>query len=96
MATATGVRGLSAAREDLYRLVDQLSAEGRDRAKEVLEALVQRREDPVLLRLAATAIDDEPMSPDARAAIEEGLDDVRGGRVVPWAAIRDRHLHPDR
>lgn len=87
---------MSAAREDLYRLVDQLSGEGRDRAKEVLEALVQKREDPVLLKLATAPVDDEPMTPDERAAVEEGLDDVREGRVLPWAEVRDKLLHPDR
>ena len=92
MAVALEVGTVSVAKEDLYRLVDRLSAKRRARARAVLEALVEEREDPVLLLLATAPVDDELLTPEEEAAIEEGLEDVRQGRVVSWSEIRGKYL----
>lgn len=86
---------MSVAKEELYRLVDRLSANRRERARVVLEALVEEREDPVLLLLATAPDDDEPVTVEEEHAIEVGLEDVREGRVAPWSEIRGRYLKND-
>jgi predicted transcriptional regulator len=96
MALAREVDSVSVAKEDLYRLVDRLSAKRRQRARVVLEALVEEREDPVLLLLATAPADDEPLTPEEEDAIEAGLEDLRQGRVMAWSEVRAKYLKDGR
>lgn len=61
-------------REDLHRLVDRLPTYQEDTARRVLEALILT---------AAVEYDEEPLSSEEEAALEEGLRDIRAGRVKP-------------
>ena len=79
-------------REDLHRLVDRIPDDETERAKEVLEAMAERRADPRLLKLATAPVDDEPLTPEEEAAIAEAMEDVRAGHVRPWEEVRDRYL----
>ncbi|MBI4702178.1 MAG: hypothetical protein HY744_13690 [Deltaproteobacteria bacterium] len=49
-------------------------------------------EDPVLRSLREAPLDDEPETEEERAAIEEGLEDVRAGRLIPHEEVRRRWL----
>lgn len=87
---------MSVAKDELYRLVDRLSAKRRERARVVLEALVEEREDPVLLLLATAPVDDEPLTPDEEVAIQAGLEDLRQGRVASWSEVRGKYFKDGR
>lgn len=87
---------MSVAKEDLYQLVDRPSAKRRQRARVVLEALVEEREGPVLLLLATAPADDEPLTPEEKEALEAGLEDLRQGRVVSWSEVRAKYLKDGR
>lgn len=67
-------------REALHRLVDELPEPDVDTATRVLEAL-RATADPVLRSLLTAPEENEPISDEERAAIEEGMEDIRAGRV---------------
>lgn len=82
-----------------------MMAEGTKHTKRTLQALVDRlpdpraallsrglRGDPGLLSLAFIPEDDEPVTDEERAAVALAEQDVRAGRVLPWADVRDRWL----
>jgi hypothetical protein len=64
-------------RGDLHALVDALPEESIDSAAELL----RRAQDPVVAKLDAAPYDDEPLSEEERAAVEES----RREPAVPWA-----------
>jgi len=62
-------------------MVDQLSDAAIPEAERLLVAL-READDPVLRAFMEAPEDDEPLTDEDIAAIEEGLEDVRAGRVV--------------
>jgi hypothetical protein len=67
------------ARERLRQIVDELPE--RD-AEQILRAVERWRDDPVGLALASAPVEDEPESPEERAAVAQARDEVRRGDVV--------------
>jgi hypothetical protein len=71
-----------APREELHRLIDQLE----DENVEELRRLARRfrdLEDPMLALFRSAPPDDEPLTTEDEAAIEEARRDVRAGRLRP-------------
>jgi predicted transcriptional regulator len=64
-----------ATKEALRRLIDEMPDEEAER-------LLQALGDPVARALALAPVDDEPLTPEDVAAIEEGIADIEAGRVV--------------
>jgi hypothetical protein len=71
-------------RAKLHRLVDELPDESLDAAAVLLE----RARDPMIAALEAAPQDDEPLSPDERAAGDEGWAEHRRGETVALDDIR--------
>jgi hypothetical protein len=63
----------------LHEIVEELSEPA---AELTLRALERWREDPVGLALAAAPLDDEPESPEERAAVELARAELRRGGVL--------------
>lgn len=74
------------ARERLHRIVDELPEPD---AEQILRAFEHWRADPVSRALAAAPADDEPETPEERAAVEEAHEEVRRGDVVGAAEVWD-------
>jgi Tfp pilus assembly ATPase PilU len=64
-----------ATKEALRRLIDEMPDEEAER-------LLHTLGDPVARALALAPVDDEPLTPDDVAAIEESIADIEAGRVV--------------
>lgn len=82
-------------RERIHRLVDQLV----DAELPAIESLlVERRAatDPVLQALANAPDDDEPLTDEEIAALDEAYADIAAGRVVSHAEARRRLSGPQR
>ena len=90
-------------RESVHRLVDDLPRHELSRAERVLEALLATVGEglPQTLRDASAgeglpqtlrdaSVDDEPETPQERAAVEEALLDVERGRTISQADIKRR------
>lgn len=75
-------------RDALHRLVDELPEADVDTAARVLEALLATG-DPVLRSLLTAPEEDDPISDEERAAIEEGMDDARAGRVHSLDEVKE-------
>ncbi len=73
-------------RQELHRLVDLMPSEDLDRARQLLEALLN--DDPVGVSLALAPLDDEPETEEERAAVAEAEADLAAGRVVRHEDIR--------
>lgn len=65
-------------RNALHRLVEDLPESELPRAARVLEALRETAEVP-LYTLETAPLDDEPETPEERAAVEEALQEIREG-----------------
>lgn len=78
-----------APRDSLHRLVDTLPESELARAERVLEALREVAELPYR-PLEDAPLDDEPETPEERAAVEEARRDVAAGRVVSHAEAMRR------
>jgi hypothetical protein len=76
-------------RERIHDLVDELAEETLPAVERFLERM-RDGGDPVLLALATAPEDDEPLTPEDEAAIEEGLADIAAGRVVSHEEVRRR------
>ena len=74
-------------KDDLHRLVDELPEEELHGAKRYLEYL-RNMGDPVLRALREAPIDDEPETPEERAAVLEAYKDLAEGRVVSFDEIK--------
>lgn len=76
-------------KERLHQLVEELP-EGRATlaAERALTHLRDLAEDPVLQTLMSAPLDDEPITDDEMAAIEEGLADLERGDVVTDEELR--------
>jgi hypothetical protein len=68
-------------KDDLHRLVDELPAEELYAAKRYLVYL-RNMGDPVFRSLEEAPYDDEPETPEERAAVEEAYKDIAEGNVV--------------
>ena len=75
-------------RDALHRLVDELPDPEVATAARVLEALRATAEDPVLRTLMDAPEEDESLSEEGRAAVEEGMQDLRQGKVFPHKNVR--------
>jgi hypothetical protein len=74
-------------RERIHQLVDELP----DRELPAVERFLEERragDDPVLRALANAPEDDEELTPEEEAAIQEGLDAIERGEVVSSAELR--------
>ena len=74
-------------RQDLHQLVDELPESAVAEAARLLTAL-RADEDPLLKAFMEAPIDDEPLTEEEIAAIEEGREDVRAGRVLSHEETR--------
>ncbi|MBS1878011.1 MAG: hypothetical protein JST31_00705 [Actinobacteria bacterium] len=63
-------------RERLHRIVDELPEEELDAA---LQAIEGRADDPMIRRLDDAPLDDEEISPEEEAAVQEARDEVAAG-----------------
>ncbi len=70
-------------REALHRLIDELP-EGEVQSAWCLLDSLCAKVDPVLWAFMNAPEDDEPLTPEEIAAIEEGKADVARGDVIPW------------
>jgi predicted transcriptional regulator len=71
-------------KEQLHRLVDDLSESEADAALRVLA-------DPLVRAIASAPVDDEPLTAEDEAAITEGKADIAAGRTVPLEEIERRY-----
>jgi len=76
-------------RDNLHHLVDALPENELERAERALEALRQEA-DPTYRPLEDAPFDNEPETPDERAAVEEAHRDVAAGRVLPHDEAKRR------
>ena len=76
-------------KEALHRLIDELPE---NEAEEAGRLLAARTTDPVLRAVLMAPYDDEPETPEERAAVEEAKADLAAGRVVSHAEARRRLL----
>jgi hypothetical protein len=74
-------------KDDLHRLVDELPAEELYAAKRYLVYL-RNMGDPVFRSLEEAPYDDEPETPEERAAVLEAYKDLAEGRVVSFDEIK--------
>ena len=79
-------------RERLRALVDNLPEEEVRAVLRFAEYLRNPEEDPVIKALREAPPDDEPITPEDLAALEEAEEDARQGRLVPHEEIRRRVL----
>lgn len=63
-------------REKLHRIVDELPEEDLDAALQAIEA---RSDDPLIRRLEDALAEDEEISPEEEAAVQEARDEVAKG-----------------
>ena len=77
-----------ATKEDLYKLVSELSDSELDAAKRYLEYL-RNPGDPVLRALLEAPEDDEPLSKDEEQAVSEAKEDLEKGRVSSSEAVQE-------
>lgn len=63
-------------REKLHQLVDELPEEKLDAA---LKAIVTRADDPVIRRLEEAPLEDEEISPEEEASVQEARDELTAG-----------------
>ncbi len=75
------------ARDPVHRLIDELDGNDLLVAKPYLQYLHDMA-DPVYRRLMEAPYDDEPLTPEDEAAIEEGLADLAAGRVVSHEEVK--------
>jgi hypothetical protein len=76
------------ARSDLHSILDAIPEDRLSDARAALEALA----DPVLLVFLTAPEDDEPLTLEDVAAIEEGKADIARGDVIPYADVERRLL----
>ena len=77
-----------ARRERLHRLVDEMH-EGELETVETFIDFVHERGDPVLRALLNAPYDDEPVTDEERAAVQEGLDALEAGDVYTMEEVEE-------
>ncbi len=76
------------AREALHQLIDELAENELGRIEQLIQAVRDGADDPLLRALLLAPWDDEPETDEERAAIQEGLDDLARGKVVSHEELR--------
>ncbi len=66
-------------REDLKTQLNNLKRNPKESYNDVIERLVN------------LAVDDEPLSSDAIKGLEEGLDDIKKGNLIPEENVRKKY-----
>jgi len=82
-------------RQRLHILVEDLPEKEVHAALRFLEYLHSSEDDPILSALNAAPPDDEPVTEEDLAALEEAWEDVRQGRVISHKEVRRRALGED-
>lgn len=82
-------------RERLHDLVEDLPESEVHAALRFVEYLRHSEDDPVLAALRDAPPDDEPLTEEDVAALEEAWEDVRQGRLVSHEEIRRQVLGSD-
>ncbi len=82
-------------RDELHRLVDALPERQALLAKRLLEVLLEeaKADDPLLRALYTAPVDDEPVTPEEDAFVEEALRAVAGGEVLTDDELWKRLSH---
>lgn len=75
-------------KERLYRLIDRIPDEDVRAAERYLEYLTDLG-DPFMRALMNAPEEDEVISPDEEAAVQEGLDDIAAGRVHSLDEVKE-------
>jgi hypothetical protein len=73
--------------EKLHALVDQLPPEMWGEAERYLTGL--NTDDPLLRYFLLAPLDDEPLTEEEIAAIEEGEAEIARGEAIPWEVVRE-------
>ena len=73
-------------RDALHQLLDTLPDELLPEAERRLAAL---RDDPLLRFFLTAPEDDEPLTPDEIALIEEAEAEIARGETIPWELVRN-------
>lgn len=81
--------------ERLIQLVQDLEYNDLYAADRFITYLHSTAHDPVLRAMLNAPFDDEPETPEERAAVEEALEDVRAGRVLSHEEARSRLFGTD-
>jgi hypothetical protein len=74
-------------KETLHHLIDELPDDALPAAERYLES---PRDDPVLRAFAEAPEDDEPLTPEEIAAIDEAKAELAAGDLVPWEEVKAR------
>jgi hypothetical protein len=76
-------------KERLHKLVDELSEA---EAAATLEYAVSRREDPLIRRLDSAPLEDEEISADEEAAVQEARDELAAGSpTIPFEEVTRKY-----
>jgi len=75
-------------------LIDELSDSALLEAERYLESLRRVESDPLWQALMAAPVDDEPLTAEDIAAIEEGKAEIARGEGIPWEVVEAR-LFPE-
>jgi hypothetical protein len=82
-------------KENLHRLIDELSDSTLVEAERYLEALRRAELEPLWQAFMAAPEDDEPLTAEDIAAIEEGKAEIARGEGIPWEIAREQLLSHD-
>jgi hypothetical protein len=82
-------------KENVHRLIDQLSDSTLVEAERYLEALRRAELEPLWQAFMAAPEDDEPLTAEDIAAIEEGKAEIARGEGIPWEIAREQLLSHD-
>lgn len=82
-------------RERIVQMVAELTLEDLYPVERYVSYLHDVARDPVLRSILNAPFDDEPETPEERAAVEEALEDVRAGRVFTHEEARRRLFGTD-
>jgi hypothetical protein len=77
-------------KDRLHELIEELPESSVPAAGRYLESLRQASDDPVLLAFMEAPEDDEPLTPEDIAAIEEANAEIERGELIPWEEIKAR------
>lgn len=78
-------------REELHQLLDEIPDQGLDEARRYLGALKEAGSDPFLAHLLLAPEDDEPLTPEEAAGLEEARAEWRRGEFYTAEEIKRRY-----
>ena len=79
-------------RDALHEMLDALPDELLPEAERRLAAL---RDDPLLRFFLTAPEDDEPLTPEEEALIQEAQAEIARGETIPWEEVEARLFPPD-